>query len=148
MKNLEGEIHECSDQGEPYIYLHGVQPIVKGLQTALEGKVAGDKLDVIVSPIDGYGEYDEQLKQVVPKSMFSNPDKLKLGMELHTQTPDGHQQVVTVCHIEGEKITVDANHQLAGKELHFDVEVLETRQATVEELKHGHAHTKRSGCSQ
>lgn len=134
-----GNIIDSSVGGEPLAYLHGAGNIIPGLESALEGKKAGDTLKVSIAPEDGYGEKNEGLVQVVPKEMFQGVDAIEVGMQFHAQTEYG-MQVITVAAVEGNNITVDGNHPLAGQNLNFDVKVIEVRPASTEELEHGHVH--------
>jgi len=139
LKDDAGTVIDSSSGGEPLAYIHGQGNIIPGLESALEGKKAGDKLDVSVAPADGYGVHDERLIQRVPRRSFgsANPQP---GMQFHAQSSDGQTRVVTVTQIVGDMVTVDGNHPLAGKNLHFSVEITEVRDATEEELEHGHVH--------
>ena len=134
-----GKVLDSSSSGEPLAYLHGQGNIISGLESALNGKQAGDKLKVRVEPADGYGVRDDELVQQVPRRQFGGTD-LKPGMQFHAQTSQGHARVVTVSRIVGDMVTVDGNHPLAGEVLNFEVEVAEVRDATQEELEHGHVH--------
>jgi FKBP-type peptidyl-prolyl cis-trans isomerase SlyD len=134
-----GKVLDSSAAGEPLAYLHGQGNIIRGLEEALAGKRAGDKLNVRVEPAQGYGERDDKLVQQVPRRQFGGT-KVQPGMQFHAQTAGGHARVVTVTRVQGDMVTVDANHPLAGEVLHFDVEVTEVREATAEELAHGHVH--------
>lgn len=135
----DGQVIDTSAGGEPLVYLHGAQNIIPGLEKALAGKVVGDKLNVKVEPGEGYGEYNPQLVQVVPKHLFAGVEQVEVGMQFHAQTDHG-MQVVTIAAVEGDDITVDGNHPLAGVPLNFDVEVMSIRAASQEELDHGHVH--------
>jgi len=139
LKDDSGAVLDSSSGGEPLAYLHGAGNIVPGLEKALEGKQAGEKLSVIVAPEDGYGARDEALVQQVPRRSFQGMRDLKAGMQFHAQTQQG-PVAVTVTRIQGDMITVDGNHALAGVTLNFDVEVTKVREATAEELMHGHVH--------
>lgn len=139
LKNAEGEVLDSSEGQEPLEYVHGKGNIVIGLEKALEGKSVGDKLSVEVTPEEGYGEYDDTLIQELPKEMFSGVEDIEVGMEFHAQTQDG-MQVIEVIKVDGETITVNGNHPMAGKSLHFEVEVTNVREATEDELSHGHVH--------
>ena len=134
-----GTVLDSSADGEPLAYLHGVGAIIPGLENALEGKVAGDQVQVHVAPGDGYGDRDENLRQAVPRTHFEGVDDLEVGMQFRVQGDSG-PIVITVVEIGEEEVTVDGNHQLAGVPLNFDVTVREVRDATEEELSHGHAH--------
>jgi FKBP-type peptidyl-prolyl cis-trans isomerase SlyD len=140
LTNEKGEVLDSSSGGEPLAYLHGQGNIIPGLEKALEGKQAGDKLDVKVAPAEGYGERDDKLVQQVPRRAFSGAQDVKPGMQFHAQTSGGHARVVTVTRVAGDMVTVDGNHPLAGEHLNFAVEVTEVREATAEELSHGHVH--------
>jgi len=140
LTNDQGNVIDTSSGGEPLAYLQGHQNIISGLESALEGKSAGDRVQVSIAPADGYGERDESLSQAVPRQMFEEADKVTVGMQFHTQTEQGHEQVVTVTAVDAEHVTVDANHPLAGETLNFDVTVVEVREALPEELAHGHVH--------
>lgn len=135
----QGQVLDSSVGGEPLAYLHGAGNIIPGLEKALEGKTVGDTFKVSIAPAEGYGEKDESLQQVVPKRMFAGVDEIEAGMQFHAQTDHG-MQVITVAKVDGDNITVDANHPLAGQTLHFDVKVMEVRDASSEELDHGHVH--------
>jgi FKBP-type peptidyl-prolyl cis-trans isomerase SlyD len=135
----EGETIDSSEGQEPLSYLHGANNIVPGLEKALLGKTIGDKFKVSVIPEEGYGEYDENLTQRLERSMFGGIDEIEVGMEFQAQTEHGHQ-VVTVTHVEGDDVVIDGNHPLAGQHLHFAIEVTDVRDASAEELAHGHVH--------
>lgn len=139
LTNAEGETLDSSVGQEPLIYLQGANNIVQGLENALLGKAVGDSLQVSVAPSEGYGELREDLVQEVDRSAFVGVDDIQVGMQFMAQTPWG-EQPVTVVKFEGESITLDGNHPLAGQTLNFDVEVLEVRAASAEELDHGHVH--------
>ncbi|WP_455203832.1 FKBP-type peptidyl-prolyl cis-trans isomerase [Kaarinaea lacus] len=123
-----------------FAYLHGANNIIPGLETALAGKTAGDAVKVDVAPEEGYGQRNDSLTQVVTKDMFDPNAELEEGMQFHAQSPDGQHIVVTVTGINGDEVTIDGNHPLAGVNLNFDVKVVEVRDATEEELSHGHVH--------
>lgn len=127
-------------QGEPLAYLHGHGQIVPGLERELTGRSAGEKLQVRVTPAEGYGEYDTRLLQQVPRAAFSGINGLRVGMALQAQTSGGDHATVVVKEIGPEFVTVDRNHALAGKALLFDVEIAEVRTASEEELAHQHVH--------
>lgn len=139
LKNDAGETLDSSSGGEPLAYIHGQGNLVAGLEKALEGRQSGDKLNVKVEPAEGYGVRDDALIQQVPKRQFGGAN-VQPGMQFHAQTSQGHARVVTVVRIQGDMVTVDGNHPLAGETLNFDVEVTEVREATQEELEHGHVH--------
>lgn len=134
----KGEKLDASD-GTPLPYLHGNGNLIPGLERELEGKSAGDKLSVKIAAADAYGEYDKSLVQRVPRRSMKGVGDLRVGMQLHTQSPHG-VRAVTVTQIVGDMVTIDGNHPLAGQNLNFDVEIVEVRAATEEELAHGHVH--------
>jgi FKBP-type peptidyl-prolyl cis-trans isomerase SlyD len=139
LKGDAGEVIDSSLGGEPLAYLHGHGNLVPGLERELTGKSAGDKLQVKIAPADGYGEYDPQLVQRVPRRALKGVANVRVGMRLQAQTGQGPKPV-TVTHITGDMVTLDGNHPLAGKHLNFDVEIAAVRAATEEELSHGHVH--------
>lgn len=127
-------------RGEPLLALLGHGQLVPGVEKALTGRESGDKFEIDIAPEDGYGERQEGLLQRVPKKYFQNVEKLKPGMTTVLQTKDGGQRMVTIHKIGMSSIDVDHNHPLAGKTLHFDIEVTDVRVAAPEEIAHGHAH--------
>lgn len=138
LKNAGGEVLDSSEGHDPLAYLHGAGNIIAGLESALEGKTAGDKLDVSVEAAQAYGEYDESLVQPIPRAQFGE-HHVEVGMQFHADTAIG-PRIVTITAIEGDEVVIDANHHLAGEDLNFAVEVVEVRDATEEELDHGHVH--------
>lgn len=134
-----GDVVDSSAGGEPLAYIQGIGQIIPGLENALEGKSAGDEVNVTVAPAEGYGDYNEGLIQVVPREMFQGVDSIEPGMQFHAQTSQGIQ-AITVTKVDGEDITIDGNHPLAGKNLNFAVIIKDVREATAEELDHGHVH--------
>ncbi len=139
----KGAVIDKASDKEPFSFIQGIGNIIPGLETALEGKAAGDSLSVTIEAKDGYGERDDALTQVLSKSMFEGVDDIKPGMQFHAQTSHG-MSIVTVTLVEGDDVTIDGNHPLAGETLNFDVEVLEVRDAAEDELEHGHVHG--AGC--
>jgi FKBP-type peptidyl-prolyl cis-trans isomerase SlyD len=134
-----GEVIDASAADQPLTYLHGHGNLIPGLERELTGRSAGDKLQVKIAPADGYGEYDPQLVQRVPRRSLKGIANVRVGLRLQAQTDQGARQV-TVTHITGDMVTLDGNHPLAGKNLNFAVEVAAVRAATAEELSHGHVH--------
>jgi FKBP-type peptidyl-prolyl cis-trans isomerase SlyD len=139
LKDDDDRIIDQSDDGS-FCYLHGASNIIPGLENALTGKSAGDELSVSVPPEQAYGVHDAEKTQSVPRDMFPSGETIETGMQFHAQGPDGQQLVVTVVKVEDQSITVDGNHPLAGVRLNFDVRVLDVREATGEEIAHGHVH--------
>lgn len=138
LKDANGEQLDASE-GQPLAYLHGHSNIIAGLEKQMEGKTVGDKFTADVAATDGYGDIQEELIQKVPSSMFQGVDELEVGMRFEAQSEYGTHSV-EIKHIDGDEITVDGNHPLAGVDLSFDVEVTGVRAATDEEIEHGHAH--------
>ena len=139
LKDDEGNIIDQANDGS-FVYLHGALNIVPGLEKALTGKAVGDAVSVSVAPEEAYGPRDDQRIQEVPRDMFPEDTEIEAGMQFNAQGPDGEQLLVTVAKVESDSITVDGNHPLAGVQLNFDVEIIEIRAATAEELDHGHVH--------
>ncbi|MEI6458888.1 MAG: peptidylprolyl isomerase [Pseudomonadota bacterium] len=137
LKNDAGEVLDSSVGHEPLAYLQGRGGIIAGLEEALEGKVAGDKLLATIPPEKGYGVKDPSLVQQVPRRAFQGD--VRAGMQFTASTEAGPRTVV-VTRVQGDMVTIDGNHALAGETLHFDVEVTEVRVASEEELAHGHVH--------
>lgn len=135
----KGEVLDSSAGTDPLVYLQGHDNIIPGLEGALVGCVVGDKKQVTVQPAEGYGEHDATLVQEVPREMFTGIDTIEIGMEFQVEGPQG-PHFVEVIALSDDTITIDGNHGLAGKVLHFDVEVVDVRAATEEELAHGHIH--------
>ena len=139
LQDQTGSLIESSEGREPYSYIHGVGSTVPGLEAALEGKSVGAELKVSLPPDQAYGERDDALVQVVSRDNFKATGDLQPGMQFHAATEDG-TRVVTVTGIEGDDVTVDGNHPLAGATLTFEVSVRDVRDASEEELAHGHVH--------
>lgn len=139
LKDEAGNELENSRGGDPMTYLHGTDGLLKGLEAALEGKSAGDSFAVTLSPELAFGELRADSEMRVPLSQLRGAKKWQAGMQAVIQTQHGHQQV-TVVKVGHTMATVDTNHPLAGKTLVFDVEVIDVREASQEELMHGHAH--------
>lgn len=134
-----GMLLDSSRGHEPFAYLHGHGNIIPGLETALEGKEAGFNGAVQVSPAEGYGEYDPQAVFDVPRGQFPPGEDIQVGMQVQGEGAHGIMSFMVV-NVDEQNVTLDANHPMAGKTLHFDVEVLEIRDATPQELSHGHVH--------
>lgn len=142
LTNNGGKQLDSSVGTEPLVYIHGVGNIIPGLEAALSGKMAGDKFNVTIPPEEAYGVVDANMTQVVSKKMFEGMD-IEIGMQFHADVSHG-SGVITIIEIDGDDITIDGNHPLAGEALTFDVEVIDVRAATEDELSHGHVHGE--GC--
>ncbi|MBT4613180.1 MAG: peptidylprolyl isomerase [Gemmatimonadetes bacterium] len=137
----EGEVLDSSEDGEPLVYLHGADNIIPGLEKELTGKQVGDSLKVTIQPEEGYGAVNEEMIQTVERSAFEGVDKIEPGMRFEAAgEEEGETQLIVVVEVTDDEVTVDGNHPLAGEVLHFEVTVDEVREATEEELTHGHAH--------
>jgi FKBP-type peptidyl-prolyl cis-trans isomerase SlyD len=139
LKDDGGTVLDSSAGGEPLTYIQGHGNLVSGLEKALEGKQHGSTLAVVVAPAEGYGERDEGLIQRVPKRTLQGSGDIKKGMQFQARTDDG-MRLFTVTAVIGDMVTLDGNHPLADQTLHFDIEIIGVREATAEELEHGHVH--------
>jgi FKBP-type peptidyl-prolyl cis-trans isomerase SlyD len=139
LKDDAGNVLDSSAGGEPLAYIQGHGNLVAGLEKALEGKADGSQVAVSVSPEEGYGKYEAGLIQRVPKRSLQGAGEVKKGMQFQARTEDG-MRLFTVTGVVGDMVTLDGNHPLADKTLHFDVQVVGVRDATGEELEHGHVH--------
>lgn len=139
LKGDDGQVLDSTTERGPMAYLHGTGTIVPGLESALEGKSEGAEVQVVVPPADGFGMRDEALRQVVPREQFEEFPDLSVGMKFRVPTDDG-DATVTIVEVSDDSVIVDGNHELAGLELHFDVSIREVRDATEEEISHGHVH--------
>ena len=139
LKNGTGEILDSSEGSEPLHFLYGSGSIVAGLESALIGKTIGEKIDVTVEPEDGYGIRRDGLRQEMPLSAFEGIDDVQVGMYFQIEREDAPMTMRIVA-IDGDTVTVDGNHELAGVRLHFSVSIESVRDATPEEIDHGHVH--------
>jgi FKBP-type peptidyl-prolyl cis-trans isomerase SlyD len=140
LTNPNGDVLDTSKGGQPLTYMHGVGGIIPGLESALEGKSKGEQISVTIPPEQAYGQRNDQLVQDVPRRMFQGVTDIREGMQFRAQGPQGQQQVVTVVGVQPDTIRIDANHPLAGVTLKFDVNVVDVRDATQDEISHGHVH--------
>lgn len=140
LTNAEGKVIDSSRERGPLSYLQGAGNIVPGLEKAMDGHANGDKFQVEVVPEQGYGQRHPQLVQKVPKNAFANVGEPKPGMQFQTSGPNG-PMLVTVTAVDGDEVTIDGNHPLAGETLHFDVEVTDVRDANEDELNNGRVET-------
>ena len=135
LRDSEGNVLDSSQDRDPLYYLHGANNLIPGMEEGLEGRAKGDKLHLDVTPEKAYGRHDPQLIEEVPRQAFGEQD-IQVGMQFEA----GDGQIVTITDVGPETVTVDANHPLADQNLHFDVEVMDVREATSDELEHGHVH--------
>ena len=140
LSNTDGEVLDSSEEHGPLAYIQGHGQMIPGLETALEGKSQGESFKVTVEPEQAYGVFDEELVQTLSRDDFQGVDKLEVGMQFEAQDPEGDDRVVTIASLDGDEVTVDGNHPLAGETLNFEIEINEVRAATAEELDHGHVH--------
>lgn len=136
----DGNILDSSEGGEAMSYLHGAGNIIPGLEKALTGKVENDTLEVRVEPEEAYGAVIPELIQIIDKAAFQGVDSLEPGMAFEAQGPQGQVQRIIVKKVEGDDVTIDGNHPLAGVALTFAVQIVAVREATQEEIEHGHVH--------
>jgi FKBP-type peptidyl-prolyl cis-trans isomerase SlyD len=139
LKDDDGKVLDSSAEGDPLAYIQGHGNLVPGLEKALEGKTRGNRISVTLSPAEGYGARSEALVQRVPKRSLQGSGEVRKGMQFRAQTDQG-VRLFTVTAVAGDMVTLDGNHPLADQTLHFEVEVIEVRGATAEELEHGHVH--------
>ncbi len=136
----DGNVLDSTDHGGPFSYLSGNNNILPKLEEAVNNMIIGTRKNIRLDAVDAYGQYNEQIVQVVGKENFPEDFVLEVGMEYLASNPDGVQMPFTIINVEGEEVTIDFNHPLAGKNLNFDVELLDVRDATAEEIAHGHVH--------
>ncbi|WP_428770038.1 peptidylprolyl isomerase [Treponema sp. HNW] len=134
LKDKEGTLLDSSEGSDPLEYLHGYGNLIPGLEKELEGKKAGDTLSVSIEPAEAYGEYSDDLVVTIPRSNFETDAQIEVGMQFETGS-GSMSRIVRVTKIDGDDITIDANHELAGKTLFFDVNVESVRKATDEEIE-------------
>jgi FKBP-type peptidyl-prolyl cis-trans isomerase SlyD len=140
LKNLEGEVLDSAERGDPLHYLHGAENIVPGLEQALDGKSVGDKVSAEVPPELAYGPRQGTGPQSVPRDAFPPDAEIEEGMAFTVENEEGEELDLWVVGVEADQVLVDMNHPLAGVTLCFDVEVLAIRDSTPEEQHHGHPH--------
>jgi len=144
LKDKAGALIDTSEGKSPLTYIHGMGNLIPGMEKGLEGKAAGDKATLVIPPEEAYGIRDEKLTGVVPMDNFQDKENIKPGAQFIAKSEQGQPRNATVVKVEDNNVTVDFNHPLANVELHFDVEVVEVRDATEDELSHGHIHGE--GC--
>ena len=138
LRNDAGEVLDSSKGAEPLTYIHGIGQIVPGLEAALFGRAAGDSFQVRIPAADAYGERDPSRMQTAQRSQFGG-ETPEVGLQVRADGPNG-PEILTIVAVDGDVVTLDANHPLAGVALTFDVTVASIRAATKQELAHGHAH--------
>lgn len=140
LKDDKGNILDTTKGSSPFSFLSGNRQILPKLEDALNGMLLGSKKNVKIDAADAYGEYNEEAIQKVERTNFPKDVDLQPGMQFVTNSPDGHQMPFVISEIKENVVTIDFNHPLAGKNLEFDVELLDVRDATAEEIAHGHIH--------
>ena len=140
LRLADGEVIDSTKGEPPFPYLHGADNIVPGLEAALEGRTVGARLSITVPPAEGFGEYDEEFVHEIPLDSFTEEVDLAEGDEIFLLNEHDEEVPGIIEQIKNESIIVNYNHPLAGERLTFDVEVVDIRAATEEELAHGHAH--------
>ena len=135
-----GNVLDSTKSGGPFSYISGKGMVLPKLEEAVSGMIIGTKKQLKLEAKDGYGEYNDDAVQAVGKENFPEDFVLEAGMEYMASNPDGVQMPFIITNVEDETITIDFNHPLAGKNLNFDLELLDVREATPEELSHGHVH--------
>jgi FKBP-type peptidyl-prolyl cis-trans isomerase SlyD len=137
----DGEAIERTEEDDALQFIQGHGQIIPGLEDALYGMGVGEEKAVIVDPAEGYGEYNEDDMQVMPRSAFPADMELEIGTGLRLRDQDTDEvYTVYIAEVDGENVVLDFNHPLAGETLHFQVKVTGLRPATAEELAHGHVH--------
>lgn len=147
LKNEAGGVIDSTKEQEPMPFLQGHGNIVPGLEKAIEGMKVGESCEVKVEPKEAYGEHHPEGIQEIPMAALQGIDNLTIGMELQSQDEQGNPFIVCVKEINKDTVIVDANHPLAGQTLHFNISIESVREASKEELEHGHIHAHGSSCS-
>src|SRR5258706_1392484 len=137
---VDGDVLDSSEEAGPLQFLAGYGNIIPGLENEMMGMKIGDSKDVVVTPENGYGEFDDDAIMEVPRSEFPKDMEIEEGIELNLTDEDGYQQIGRVESFDDTAVRLDFNHPLAGAELHFSVKVIALRDPTAEELEHGHVH--------
>ncbi len=139
LKDDEGNILDTSKGRKPLKYLHGNGNLIPGLEKAIEGKEKGVSFHVVVKPEEGYGVFNKELVQELSKDLFEDSENLQVGMQFQAQTEEG-SFILTIVEVKANSVVVDGNHPLAGKNLNFDIDILDVREATQEEIAYRQVH--------
>lgn len=145
LKDTDGKVLDSSHEAGAFEYLHGRGNLIVGLEKQLEGKEPGDKFSAVIEPAEAYGEYDPKLVTKVPRDQFDPDLEIKVGMAFQAES-NGGPVIVHVTKVDDKAITVDANHELAGKTLCFEVEVKDVADASLEQVEAGSVYTGGCGC--
>jgi FKBP-type peptidyl-prolyl cis-trans isomerase SlyD len=140
--HVDGEILDSSDGHGPLEFLQGSGNLIPGLESELYGMTIGESKQVVVAPVDGYGEIDANAVVHVPRSQFPANIPMEVGTEIQVNDQQGHEMMARIDLVENDSVRLDFNHPLAGKELKFDVKIVSLRAPTEEELDHGHVHNE------
>lgn len=140
LKDDNGELLDSTEKGGPFSFISGNHQILPGLEEAIGNMIIGSKKNIKLAAADAYGEYDENAVQKINRTLFPEEAELEIGMTYFAHSPEGQHLQFVITKIENEDITVNFNHPLAGKNLEFDVELIDVRDATPEEISHGHVH--------
>ncbi len=141
LSDENGELLDQSEPGAPLEYLHGAHDIIPGLEKALEGRHLGENIRVVIPPSEAYGEYEVSLVDEVSRDQFPGVDDIQPGMQFQTTMDDGAPMVINVTAVDEDVVVVDGNHPLAGVTLVFEVTIVSIRQASEDEVAHGHVHS-------
>jgi FKBP-type peptidyl-prolyl cis-trans isomerase SlyD len=139
LKDESGDVLDSSEGRQPLSYIQGTGNLIPGVENALEGKSSGERVEITVPPETGYGVRDDSLVLTIEREKFGEVEDLKPGLRFRMETPDG-PMIFTVVKLDETEVLVDGNHPLAGMTLNFDITVQSVREATTEELEHGHVH--------
>ena len=139
LKSDDGTVLDSSEGKSPLPYIQGTGQLIPGLEKELEGKEVGEKMDIVIAPAEAYGEVNKEMVFDVSKEGFRGNEELKVGMQVEVEMDKG-KSIAAGTKIEDDNVTLDLNHPLAGMTLHFNVEIMEVRKASEEELSHGHVH--------
>lgn len=144
--SVDGEVVDYSEAGDPIEFIQGYENIIPGLEKAVEGLSIGNAKEVFVKAVDAYGEYDADGFVEVPKAEFPADIPLEIGLEISVTNDDGEEMAAYIEEVSLESITLNFNHPLAGKDLNFKIKIVAIREATAEELEHGHVHGDECEC--
>ena len=140
LKDENGEMLDSTEKGGPFTFITGNMQVLPGLEEALGSMIIGSKKNIKLAAVDAYGEYDEGAVQKVKRNLFPEEAELEIGLTYFAHSPEGQHLQFVITEMENDDITVNFNHPLAGKNLEFDVHLLDVRDATPEEINHGHVH--------
>ncbi|WP_337866923.1 peptidylprolyl isomerase [Ignavibacterium sp.] len=140
LKDEQGNILDTTENAQPFSYISGQEQVLPKLEAEVDTMLVGGNKHISIPAAEAYGEYNEEVVQVVGRENFPQDFLLEVGMQYIASAPDGTKMPFTITNVEGDDITIDFNHPLAGKDLEFDVELLDVRDATPEELAYGHVH--------